>query len=333
MVNAAIIGLGWWGRTLVQSVQGESSDIHFIAGATGRKERAVDFAAEQKLQLHDSLEEVLQNPDVEAVVLATPHLQHADQIIAAARAGKHVFVEKPFTMDKESAQRAVQAVEEAGVTLGLGHNRRFHPHMETLKNKVDHHEFGTLLHCEGTMTSPSGLALPKESWRVNPKQSPAGGLAGLGIHMVDSMIALLGPVESVVCQSVHRAVPSGADDTTSILLRFQSGATGVVSCMTATPPSYRFTLYGSKAMAEITSPGLDNLTFTPLAPDGTFKPELVDRSNKPGVNTLRLELEEFARASRGEGNFRISHSDMIAGAAAFEAIAQAAVEGGRVQVK
>jgi predicted dehydrogenase len=335
MVNAAIVGLGWWGKTLVRAVQGKG-DIRIVAGATGRRALAEDFAAEQGFQMTNGLDDLLADPDIKAVILATPHLDHEAQMIAAAGAGKHIFVEKPFTLTKASAERAVAAITQAGVVVGLGHNRRFHPNMIELRRRVRAGEVGTILHVEGTMTAPNGLFLKPDSWRVDPRQSPAGGMAGLGIHMVDSMIDVVGPIREVTCQSLHRAVPTGAQDTTSILLAFENGATGYVSCMTATAPSYRFCVYGSKGIAEIRGQGLDQFSFAPV-PDaplsGHATPKPVETAHVAGFDTVAAELAAFAAAVRGEAAFPISPEQMIHGAAVFEAVAASAASRVRVSVK
>lgn len=331
MLNCGIAGLGWWGKTLVRSVQGRSQALRFVAGVTGRRHLAEEFAAEQGLRLEDDLAALLADPGIDAVVLATPHLDHEAQMIAAARAGKHIFVEKPFTLDKAGAARALDAVATAGVVIGLGHNRRFHPHMQMLRDLRDAGRLGTVLHCEGTMTAPNGLFLSRDSWRVRPEQSPAGGMAGLGIHMVDGMIDLIGEIAEVTCLSHHRAVPSGADDTTAILLRFANGATGYVSCMTATAPTYRFCIYGSGGTAEIRTPGLDQFSFAPV-PDaplsGHATPKPVETSQIAGFDTVSAELEAFAAAVAGEAPYPIAPAQMLHGAAVFEAVATSARSGG-----
>ncbi|MFM7569988.1 MAG: Gfo/Idh/MocA family protein, partial [Betaproteobacteria bacterium] len=109
MIRAAIVGMGVWGQNLVRHVQGRSSLIRFTAGATRTPDKARAFAAQHGIQMFDSYDAVLAAADVDAVVLATPHTQHTDQIIAAARAGKHVFSEKPMGLDRSDAQRAAQA--------------------------------------------------------------------------------------------------------------------------------------------------------------------------------------------------------------------------------
>ena len=334
MVKAAIVGLGWWGRTLARSAKATGA-IEIVAGATGRRALAEDFAAEQGFALHDGYAEVLADPGVEAVILATPHLDHEAQVVAAAAAGKHVFVEKPFTLTGAGAERMVAAVAAAGVTLGLGHNRRFHPNMAEMRGRIADGRIGTLLHAEGTMTAPNGLFLRPDNWRVDPRQSPAGGMAGLGIHMVDSLIELMGAVAEVTCQSVHRAAPTGAQDTTSILIAFRSGATGYVGCMTTTAPTYRLCLYGAGGVAEIRGQTLDDFVFAPT-PDAPLSGHAVAKPAEtvaaPGFDTVRAELAAFAAAVAGGAAFPISPDQMIRGAAVFEAIARSAETRARVQL-
>jgi len=122
-----IVGLGWWGRTLVESGQG-SDFIRFVAGATRTVSPEVTaFADTYKLRLAENFDALLKDSTVQAVVLCTPHSMHTRQVVAAAQAGKHVFCEKPFALNKSDAERAVDATRKAGITLGLGYNRRFHP--------------------------------------------------------------------------------------------------------------------------------------------------------------------------------------------------------------
>src|SRR5690554_57941 len=125
-----MIGLGWWGKTLVEAVGEDNPHIRFVAGTTRTlSDDAKTFARERGLRLHADYSAVLKDPEVDAVVLATPHSAHVAQIVAAAEHGKHVFCEKPLALTKEEASRAAEAVEAAGVVLGLGYNRRLHPEM------------------------------------------------------------------------------------------------------------------------------------------------------------------------------------------------------------
>ncbi|MCC5971314.1 MAG: Gfo/Idh/MocA family oxidoreductase [Pararhodobacter sp.] len=333
MLNAAIVGIGAWGQTLVNAVQGKSDKIRFVAGSTRRRERAEDYAAQAGFRLHDSYEQVLADPAVQAVVLATPHLDHEAQMIAAARAGKHVFVEKPFTLDAASARRAIAAIDKAGVTVALGHNRRFHPNMAELRARIRDGRLGIIQHIEATMTGPSGLFMPPEHWRADPAQSPVGGMAPVGIHMLDGMIDLNGTVADVICQTTHRAATSGVADTTGILLRFDNGATGYLSALISTASSYRMCVYGSKGIAEIRTMGLDEFTFHAVPPAPGEPAPTPERILRPGFDTPAAELEAFADAVAGRAPYPITPDQMIHGAAAYEAIIASARDRSVVAVR
>src|SRR3989441_5271653 len=127
MIKAAIVGVGRWGRALVASVQGKSDEIRFLLAHTRTRAPADEFCRQHGLRLVDSYEQVLSDPDIDAVVLATPHSLHQRQIIAAAQAGKHIHVEKPITLDRPSADAAVAAARNAGVVLAGRHFPRLPP--------------------------------------------------------------------------------------------------------------------------------------------------------------------------------------------------------------
>ena len=110
---------------MVDSVQGNSDKITFVRGVTRTKANAADYTANLGIPLSTNFSDALSDTDVEAVVLATPHTQHARHMMAIATAKKHIFVEKPFTLDIESAIASIEAARNAGVVLALGHNHRF----------------------------------------------------------------------------------------------------------------------------------------------------------------------------------------------------------------
>src|SRR5256885_1726067 len=117
MIEAAIIGLGRWGKSIVEAVQGKSARLRFVRGVSKDPEAVRDFAAAHGFELSTELDDALADPRLRAVVLATPHSLHGDQIAAAAAAGKHVWCEKPLALKFADAERAVAACREAGVVL------------------------------------------------------------------------------------------------------------------------------------------------------------------------------------------------------------------------
>src|SRR3984957_12579165 len=148
MLNAAVIGLGWWGQRLVQSAQG-SRQISFSRAVTLEPEQARDFAAANGLAVGTSIDEVLADPSIQAVVLATPHTRHRAQVEAAAAARKHIYCEKPFALAKADAQAMLDACARAGVTIAVGHHFRLMPSMKALRAKIATGAFGTIMHAEG----------------------------------------------------------------------------------------------------------------------------------------------------------------------------------------
>jgi predicted dehydrogenase len=332
LINAAIVGMGWWGRTLVESVQSDSDVIRFVAGTTRTLSPEVKaFADAQKLKLADSYEALLADPNVNAVVLATPHSMHAAQVIAAAKAGKHVFCEKPFALTKAHAEAAVAATTKAGVTLGLGYNRRFHPEMIKLRNRIRGGDLGTVLHVEATMTFPNALALKPEAWRAQKDETPCGGLTPMGVHAIDGMIDLCGEIATVYCQSFHQVVPVDADDTTSMLFRMKNGASGYLGTITATGPGFSFQVFGSKGWVRLE--GMTHVAGasseerrTRLFGSCKFQPIKgpAETWEAARLDVTRACLDAFGTAASGGAAFPISTAEMIHGAAVTEAVVRSA---------
>ena len=338
MIKAAIVGLGWWGKTLVESVQGTSDQIRFVAAASRtRSDDYLAFAKDQGLAFADSYEAILADPKVDAVVLATPHSLHAPQVIAAAAARKHVFCEKPFALHKAEAEGAVAAARKAGVTLGLGYNRRFHPEMTKLRGQIRSGDLGTILHVEATMTFPNALALKADAWRAQRDETPAGGLTPMGVHAIDGMIDLCGEIDTVYCQSFRRVVAVDADDTTSMLFRMKAGMSGYLGTMTATGPGFSFQVFGSKGWVR-----LEGMTHVAGAPSeerrmrlfGTcrFQPAKgpAQTWEAAKLDVTRASLEAFAAAAQGGPAYPIPVDQMVHGVAVTEAVVRSA-ESGKVE--
>ena len=336
MLNAAMVGLGWWGKTLVESVQGTSGDIRFVAGvARTPTPELTAFAQAQGVTLHGTYAQALADPAVQAVVLATPHSLHSPQVIAAAKAGKHVFCEKPFALTKADAEAAVAATQQAHVTLGLGYNRRFHPEMTTLREQICRGDLGTILKVEATMTFPNGLFLKPDAWRAAKDETPCGALTPMGVHAIDGMIDLCGPIAQVYCQSFRRVVQVDADDTTSMLFRMRDGMSGYLGTMTATGPGFSFQVFGSKGSVRLE--GMTHVAGasseerrTRLFGTGKFQPIKGDAVvwEAARLDVTRACLDAFAQAATGGAPFPIPLDQMIHGAAVTEAVVRSAASGG-----
>jgi predicted dehydrogenase len=320
MIDAAIVGAGRWGQSLVESVQGKSDRIRFVRAVARTPAKVESWCKQNGLALGSDYAEALSDPQVRAVVLATPHTQHGEQIAAAARAGKHVFVEKPFTLDRASAKAAMAECETAKIAVGIGFNRRFMPAFRELKRMIDAGELGTVLHVEGN-ASGNLASMPAANWRANRTESPGGGMTSLAIHLMDAMIWMLGPIRIIDAKSSKKVMPFDVDDTTSMLLTFVSGATGYLGTVAATPFFMNLRVFGSKGWAQL----VDNNTLVkaiagPAAP-GTnpyaSKPETVKLDSQA---SLKDELEAFADAAEGRAPFPISHDEIVHGVSAFQSM-------------
>ena len=324
MLRAASIGMGWWSDELADASQGKSDAIRIVTCFTRSAEKRAAFAAKYGTAQHESYEAVLADPAIDAVILTTPHSTHAEQVIAAAAAGKHVFCEKPFTLTRASAQAAVDACAEAGVVLAIGQNRRYHSATRALKAMLEDGALGTILHAEANFSVPSALGYPPDLWRSNRAESPAGSVTALGIHMIDALIYLLGPVARVGAQAYRRAVPVDIDDTTSALFAFESGASAYLGTLFACPHTSYINIYGTggNALGQI-----DNSQLILQSADGVRREEPIEPND-----TLRLELDEFAAACAGEAQFTVTPEEAVHGIAVMEALVEAAASGQWVAV-
>ena len=324
MIDAAIVGLGRWGQTLVDSLGDGSEAIRFTRAVTRTPSKVEGYAADKGMALGSDYDAALADPNIDAVVLATPHSLHCSQIIAAAAAGKHVFCEKPLTLDAVTAAVAIQAVDEAGVTLAIGHNRRFAPNFRALRSLLDEGRLGRILHLEGNFSAD--LTRAAETWRADAAESPAGGMTSLGIHVVDAFIGLAGPMTSVRTNSKRIALPFGVDDATSVLIDFVDGCTGYLGTVAATAHLYQLRVIGTGGWAQIHA--LDRIEAEFV--DGGREDRRWDGYDYPGYRTIRECLEAFATGASGGAPFPIPPGQIGHAVGVLDAIVRSA-ETGEVQ--
>jgi predicted dehydrogenase len=240
MIDAGIVGLGWWGKNLVDAVQGKSDRLRFVRGVCRDIRPVAAFAERHGLALSSSLTELLADE---------PHSLHAEQIIASAEARKPVFCEKPLALTRDDAARSIDACRRHGVVLALGENNRFWPNMQEMRRIVASGELGEPMHIEGHASNEnSGRFFG--AWRHLAAESPGGGMTGAGIHVLDAFIYLMGPVQSVSAQLASRKSPPDPIDMLSAMFRFTSGATGLFATLRSTPSYRRVHVFGPAGSAE-----------------------------------------------------------------------------------
>jgi predicted dehydrogenase len=310
MIKAAIVGLGWWGKNIADAVQGKSTKLQFVHGVTQELDATREYAKTKGFRLSATLEEALADPEVQAVVLATPHSLHADQVVQVARAGKAVFCEKPLSLTRADAQRAVDACKAAGVPIGVGQNKRFWPSTVEMRRVVASGALGRIMHVEGHYSNEhsSKFFAP---WRDLPSETPGAGMTGTGIHILDAFANIAGPAEKITAQFIaHR---EGADprDTVSVLFRFKNGISGFLGAVRASPLYFRVHVFGDEGSVE----ALDE-TRTIIRLKGS-KTEVKDF---PKIDSVLAEIDAFADAVAGVAPYPITTAEMVNTIASFEAI-------------
>ena len=321
-MNVAVMGLGWWGRIIVPLIK--SSSRLEVVKVVDPDPRAADFAREQGVPLA-TFDEALKDPNVQGVVLCTPHTLHTEQIIRAANAKKHVFCEKPLAMSRADVLKSVAACNANGVKLAVGHEKRFEPPIQEAMRLVKSGELGTPLQVEANFVQDKFLSLPADNWRLSNKEAPAGPMTATGIHLLDLSVGVFGPAERVFANVRQLGSQLVNGDTLGILVNFKSGGNALLSAILATPFDGRFAVYCNKGWVEVRDKA------HPEAPQGwtlTVHKRGGEKTVRefPPAKAVLANLEAFA----GDAPYPVPQEQMIANVSALEAIFKSA-QSGRVE--
>src|ERR1700751_4259630 len=232
-VNAAIVGLGWWGQHILRQMIG--SDVVRIVYAVGSREQHRAHASKFDVAFTTDFGRVLGDVSIDFVILATPHAQHGRQIEAVARAGKHVFCEKPVGLSVEEVSKSLEACRVADVRFGVGHERRFEPAVEELRRLLIDGSLGTIMDVEASFSHDKLRGIPGDNWRVSAQGEIPLAMTATGIHLTDLFLDLVGPIETVTAFPATRMSNTGYADTLSVHFGFASEATGYLNTVLATP--------------------------------------------------------------------------------------------------
>ena len=324
MLDVAVVGLGWWGQNIISQLRG-SAELRVRVGVdpdeVGRKS-----AEDLGVLTTADFDAALADPGVEAVVLCSPHRFHVEQVVAAARAGKHVFCEKPFSARAEEAELALTAVQEAGVQLGIGHERRFEPAVVELRDRIRSGDLGIPLVFEGNFSQDKFLSLPPDNWRLSAEHAPVGPLSATGIHLVDLAIAVMGTPVRVWSQLSTRATAFENGDNLTVTMTFADGGTALIAAVLTTPFIGRVCVMGSQGWMEIRD------RSHPESPTGwdvttSHRDEGVQVRSFEPFPAVRENLEQFARAVQGVATYPVTVDEIRSNVRAFEAITRSAATG------
>jgi predicted dehydrogenase len=323
-LRVACIGMGWWSGVLADAIQ-RSGKLKIVACYTRSEEKRRAFAAKYACTAAQSYERVLEDRAIEAVINTTPNDVHLETTRAAAAAGKHVFLDKPIANSVSEGRAITEACRKAGIVLALGYQRRRESQFRWIRRQIDGGAFGKLVNAEANISRDRLGKVDLNSWRYTAAGMPGGVMLQIGIHYSDVLEYLLGPIKAVNGRFAQLVLPGDNPDVASLVLEHESGALSTLNASYASASEYYLmNIYGKDASAyydmhqglRILRRGSDSSSPVPFEKNDTFVEE----------------LEEFAKAVRGEGRPEVDGERAMASLAVIRAGIVSAREGRRVEV-
>jgi predicted dehydrogenase len=322
-VKVACLGMGWWSDVLADAIQ-RSGMLSIAACYSRSAEKRQKFAEKYRCRAAGSYDEILHDPEIEAIINTTPNGVHRETTLAAAAARKHVFLDKPIANTITDARAITDACRRAKVVLALGYQRRRESHFRWIKERIN--EFGRLVNAEANISRDRLGKIDLTSWRYTAEGMPGGVMLQIGIHYTDVLEYLLGPVKAVSGSFVRLVLPGDNPDVASLVLEHENGALSTLNASYASASEYYLmNLYGKEASAYYNfHQGLRFLRRGSKTSESIPCPK-----NDPIVE----ELEEFAAAVRGDAEPEMDGERSTASLAVLLAGIRSAKEGRRVEVK
>ena len=322
-MKVACLGMGWWSDVLADAIK-RSGKMQIVACFSRSAEKREAFARKYGCRAARSYEEILNDKAVEAIINTTPNSVHRETTVAAARAGKHTFLDKPIANTIADARALTEACRKAGVVLALGYQRRRESQFRWIKQNIQ--SFGKLVNAEANISRDRLGKIDLGSWRYTAEGMPGGVMLQIGIHYTDVLEYLMGPIRAVSGRFVRLVLPGDNPDVASLVLEHENGALSTLNASYASASEYYLmNIYGKEATAYYDMhQGLRLLTR-----GATSASAVPCKKNDPIVE----ELEEFAAAVRGEGAPEMDGEKSTASLAVLLAGIKSAREGRRVEVR
>ncbi|MEH2525295.1 putative dehydrogenase [Bradyrhizobium sp. AZCC 2176] len=300
--------MGWWSDVLADAIQ-RSGKLEILSCYARSAEKRRNFAAKYRCRPAASYEAMLTDPEIEAIINTTPNDVHLATTSAAAAAGKHVFLDKPIANSVSDGRAITEACRSAGVVLALGYQRRRESHFRWIRQQIDDGLFGRLV----------------TSWRYQAAGMPGGVMLQIGIHYIDVLEYLIGPIHAVRGQSAQLVLPGDNPDVASLILEHENGALSALNASYASASEYYLmNVYGKDATAYY-----DLHNGLRLLKRGETTPVAVPCAAN---DTVVEELEEFAAAVRRQGRHEVGGEYATRSLAVVRAGILSAREGRRVEV-
>ncbi|HSD54495.1 MAG TPA: Gfo/Idh/MocA family oxidoreductase [Burkholderiales bacterium] len=323
-LNVACLGMGWWSDVLADAIV-RSGKLKIVACYTRSEVKRAKFAAKYSCRAAPSYAAILADRSIEAIVNTTPNNVHLETTRLAAEAGKHVFLDKPIANTVADGRAITAACRKAGVVLALGYQRRREGHFRWIRKRIDDGVFGKLVNAEANISRDRLGKIDLSSWRYTAAGMPGGVMLQIGIHYIDVLDYLVGPIRAVSGSLAQLVLPGDNPDVASLTIEHENGALSTLNASYASASEYYLmNVYGKEASAYYDfHQGLRFLRR------GSAKSEPV---TVPEIDTFVDELEEFAAAARGGPRPEMGGEGGTRSLAVIRAGIRSAREGRRVQV-
>jgi predicted dehydrogenase len=323
-LRVGCIGMGWWSDVLADAIK-RSGKVRIVACYTRSDDKRAAFAGKYGCRPAASYQEMLADPDIEAIVNTTPNDVHLSTTRAAAEAGKHVFLDKPIANTVSDGRAITEACRKAGVVLAMGYQRRRESHFRWIKRQIDAGIFGKLVNAEANISRDRLGKIDLGSWRYQASGMPGGVMLQIGIHYTDVLTYLMGPIKAVRGQFAQLVLPGDNPDVASLILEHESGALSTLNASYASASEYYLmNIYGKDATAYY-----DMHNGLRLLKRGEAQPVAV-----PGAanDAFVEEIEEFAVACRGGSQPEVGGDYATVSLAVVRAGILSAREGRRIEL-
>jgi predicted dehydrogenase len=327
-VKVGIIGLGRWAKVLTRASQ-KSDKLRIVSGYSRSEEKRAAFQQELGVPAARDLRTMLADPELKGVILTVPNEQHLPVAIEVARAGKHVYTEKPIASTLEEGLEIEALEHRHGVTVTVGHSARLMAGIRRMREAIESGELGRVAFMEANFSNERALELTPSTWRWYSAKAPGGPLSQLAIHQFDVLHYLGGEiVEASAMASKLSPVGAEVDDQSMTLLRFADGKIGYVGSCWTSPGIFAVRVFGSKGLMHYEidfgtwdTPDKLHLTSTLYIQRGKDGYGKREELKVPESDMFRAELEMFAESCiTGRANLLNARNGNVAVAIVYAAL-------------
>jgi predicted dehydrogenase len=287
-VRIAQAGIANHGRTILNATR-DSGNLQLVSCFDINTEANERVAKEFGATAAAGYDQLVDDPTVDAISLVTPNHLHPEQIRKAAAAKKHIFVEKPITNTVAEGREAIRLATEEGVVLMVGHNTRRRRVFRRAKGLLAEQRIGNIVAVEANLSRPAGLQVGLPPWKADRRTCPLLPMIQLGIHFVDTVEYLIGPIGRVSCFAGNTAMPNNALDSTAAILQLTSGIPVSLTSYYVSADAYFVRIYGTKGTIHC----LPTKLRLDVLQNGEPKETIEEDFSTEGAESYILQMREF----------------------------------------